>query len=285
MSKKKILVTWGAGFIGSHLCETLVKNRNLEIYSLDNYFTGSVKNHVKGVKYYEGNTSDIKKHIKHDIDLIYHLGEYSRVEQSFSDIEKVWEFNKEGIFSVLEFCREKKAKIVYAGSSTKFGDGGLGSSQSPYAWSKATNTELVVNYGRWFKIDYAITYFYNVYGPMEIATGKYATLIALFLQKKKLNLPLTVVSPGTQRRNFTHVDDIINGLVLVGEKGYGDDFGIGNKKSYSILEIAKMFNSPIEIIPARNGNRMVSEVVTKKTEDLGWLPFKSIEDYIESNKE
>ena len=285
MSKKKILVTGGAGFIGSHLCETLVKNRNLEIYSLDNYFTGSVKNHVKGVKYYEGNTSDIKKHIKHDIDLIYHLGEYSRVEQSFSDIEKVWEFNKEGIFSVLEFCREKKAKIVYAGSSTKFGDGGLGSSQSPYAWSKATNTELVVNYGRWFKIDYAITYFYNVYGPREIATGKYATLIALFLQKKKLNLPLTVVSPGTQRRNFTHVDDIINGLVLVGEKGYGDDFGIGNKKSYSILEIAKMFNSPIEIIPARNGNRMVSEVVTKKTEDLGWLPFKSIEDYIESNKE
>ena len=232
MSKKKILVTGGAGFIGSHLCETLVKNRNLEIYSLDNYFTGSVKNHVKGVKYYEGNTSDIKKHIKHDIDLIYHLGEYSRVEQSFSDIEKVWEFNKEGIFSVLEFCREKKAKIVYAGSSTKFGDGGLGSSQSPYAWSKATNTELVVNYGRWFKIDYAITYFYNVYGPREIATGKYATLIALFLQKKKLNLPLTVVSPGTQRRNFTHVDDIINGLVLVGEKGYGDDFGIGNKKSY-----------------------------------------------------
>ena len=186
---------------------------------------------------------------------------------------------------MLEFCREKKAKIVYAGSSTKFGDGGLGSSQSPYAWSKATNTELVVNYGRWFKIDYAITYFYNVYGPREIATGKYATLIALFLQKKKLNLPLTVVSPGTQRRNFTHVDDIINGLVLVGEKGYGDDFGIGNKKSYSILEIAKMFNSPIEIIPARNGNRMVSEVVTKKTEDLGWLPFKSIEDYIESNKE
>ena len=279
------MVTGGAGFIGSHLCETLVKNRNLEIYSLDNYFTGSVKNHVKGVKYYEGNTSDIKKHIKHDIDLIYHLGEYSRVEQSFSDIEKVWEFNKEGIFSVLEFCREKKAKIVYAGSSTKFGDGGLGSSQSPYAWSKATNTELVVNYGRWFKIDYAITYFYKVYGPREIATGKYATLIALFLQKKKLNLPLTVVSPGTQRRNFTHVDDIINGLVLVGEKGYGDDFGIGNKKSYSILEIAKMFNSPIEIIPARNGNRMVSEVVTKKTEDLGWLPFKSIEDYIESNKE
>jgi len=214
---KTILVTGGAGFVGSHLCETLAANPYHKVYSLDNYFTGSKDNHVAGVTYIEGATADIDSLISFIPDTIYHLGEYSRVEQSFEDIEKVWQYNKDGIFAVLQFCRKTGAKIIYAGSSTKFGDGGLGRSQSPYAWSKATNTELVKNYGAWYNIPYAIVYFYNVYGPREIATGKYATLIALFKEKVKNNQSLTVVSPGTQKRNFTHVEDIINGLILVGE--------------------------------------------------------------------
>ena len=168
---KIILVTGGAGFVGSHLCETLAANPNHKVYSLDNYFTGSKNNHVPGVTYIEGCTADIDSLISFTPDTIYHLGEYSRVEQSFEDIEKVWQYNKDGIFAVLQFCRKTSAKIIYAGSSTKFGDGGLGRSQSPYAWSKATNTELVKNYGAWYNIPYAIVYFYNVYGPREIATG------------------------------------------------------------------------------------------------------------------
>jgi UDP-glucose 4-epimerase len=216
--------------------------------------------------------------------MVYHLGEYSRVEQSFDDIEKVWEYNKDGIFAVLEFVRKAGCKILYAGSSTKFGDGGLGRSASPYAWTKATNTELVMNYGTWFNVPYAITYFYNVYGPREIQTGKYATLIALFKEKMKNKETLTIVSPGTQKRNFTHIDDIIDGLVLVGEEGYGDEFGIGSGEAFSILEVAQMYGGKIEMLPERKGNRMTADVVSAKTEALGWSPKRKLADYIEELK-
>jgi len=278
--KKKILVTGGAGFVGSHLCERLAQNPNYEVYSLDNYFTGSTDNHVPNVTYIEGDTSDIATLIPFAPDMVYHLGEYSRVEQSFDDIEKVWKYNKDGIFAVLEFVRKAGCKILYAGSSTKFGDGGLGRSASPYAWTKATNTELVMNYGTWFNVPYAITYFYNVYGPREIQTGKYATLIALFIEKMKNEENLTIVSPGTQKRNFTHIDDIIDGLVLVGENGYGDEFGIGSPDAYSIKEIAQMFGGEIQMLPERAGNRMTADVISSKTESLGWKPKRNIKEYI-----
>jgi UDP-glucose 4-epimerase len=277
----KVLVTGGAGFIGSHLCEKLSQDGH-EVFSLDDYSTGTKKNHVDNVTYITGETKNIEKLVSITPDIIYHLGEYSRVEQSFDDIEKVWNSNKNGIFSVLQFCRKTKAKIVYAGSSTKFGDGGLNRSQSPYAWTKSSNTELVERYGEWFNISYAIVYFYNVYGDREISTGKYATLIALFKTKMQNGEPLTVVSPGTQKRNFTHIDDIIDGLVLVGEKGYGDEFGIGCPESYTVLEIARMFGGEIQMLPERKGNRMTADMVISKTEVLGWSAKRSIRDYIEA---
>lgn len=284
MKIKNILVTGGAGFVGSHLCEKLAQDINNHVVSLDNYFTGSLDNHVEGVTYITGSTKDITKLIDFTPDYIYHLGEYSRVEQSFDDIQQVWEYNKDGTFAVLEFCRATGAKLIYAGSSTKFGDGGLGRSQSPYAWTKASNTELVINYGNWFNLPYAITYFYNVYGKREIATGKYATLIALFKQKIINGEPLTIVSPGTQKRNFTHIEDIINGLIIVGENGYGDEFGLGSTESYSILEIAEMFGGEIEMLPERKGNRMTADVMIAKSEQLGWRATHTIKDYIEDFK-
>ena len=282
--KKKILITGGAGFVGSHLCERLAQDENNDVYSLDNYFTGSEANHVANVTYIKGSTKDIASLITFNPDMVYHLGEYSRVEQSFDDIEKVWEYNKDGIFAVLEFVRKAGCKILYAGSSTKFGDGGLGRSASPYAWTKASNTELVENYGAWYNVPYAITYFYNVYGPREIQTGKYATLIALFKEKMKNGEPLTIVSPGTQKRNFTHIDDIIDGLILVGENGYGDEFGIGSEEAFSIVEVAQMYGGEIEMLPERRGNRMTAEVISDKTKALGWMPKRKLADYIEQSK-
>ncbi|AJC49331.1 NAD-dependent epimerase/dehydratase family protein [Allofrancisella guangzhouensis] len=279
---KKILVTGGAGFIGSHLCERLSKNKNYQVFSLDNYFTGSEENHVKGVVYIKGSTVDIDRLITIVPDIIYHLGEYSRVEQSFDDIEKVVEFNKIGTIKVLEFVRKTRAKLIYAGSSTKFGDGGSNANASPYAWSKSSNTQLVKNYCEWFGIDYAITYFYNVYGPREIKQGKYATLIALFEEKIKNAQPLTVVSPGTQKRNFTHIEDTVEALLLIGEKGQGDEYGIGNPKSYSVLEVAKMFGGEIMMIPERRGNRITAEVISDKTIKLGWKPKKCLSEYVSS---
>jgi len=197
-------------------------------------------------------------------------------------MQKVWSFNKIGTFSVLEFVRKAGCKIVYAGSSTKFGDGGLGRSASPYAWTKASNTELVINYSNWFNVPFAITYFYNVYGRREIKSGKYATLIALFKEKMRMKEPLTIVNPGSQKRNFTHVDDIIDALVLIGENGYGDEFGIGSNEAFSILEVAEKFGGKIEFLPERRGNRMNAEVVTDKTKELGWKAQKHLSDYIES---
>ena len=280
----KILVTGGAGFVGSNLCEALAQKPNNEVYSLDNYFTGSRENHVEGVTYIEGSTEHIFELIDFVPDLVYHLGEYSRVEQSFDDIDKVLLFNKIGTLKVLEFCRKHRCKLVYAGSSTKFGDGGLGKDQSPYAWSKSSNTELIINYGNWYNLEYAIVYFYNVYGKGEISTGKYATLIALFTEQMKKGEPLTVVSPGTQQRNFTHIDDIVSGLLIVGEKGSGDGYGIGSPETYTVLQIAQFFGGEIQMLPERKGNRMTAEVVTQKTEALGWKATRHIEDFIKEMK-
>lgn len=279
----KILVTGGAGFVGSNLCEALAKDPRNEVYSLDNYFTGSRDNHVEGVTYIEGSTEYIFELVDFTPDRVFHLGEYSRVEQSFEDIDKVLLFNKVGTSKVLEFCRRRGCRLIYAGSSTKFGEGGIGKDQSPYAWSKSSNTDLIKDYGTWYGLDYAIVYFYNVYGKREIKSGKYATLIALFAERKRQGLPLTVVAPGTQQRNFTHVDDIVEGLLLVGEKGKGDEYGIGSPETYTVMEIAEMFGGEIQMLPERKGNRMWAEVITEKTEALGWKAKRHIKDWIMNN--
>lgn len=281
MRIKTILVTGGAGFIGCHLCAQLSKDASNRVVSLDNYSTGSEDNHVPNVEYIKGDTKDIDSLVIFSPDIIFHLGEYSRVEQSFDDFETVWDYNKIGTFEVLQFCRKHACKVVYAGSSTKFGDGGLGRTQSPYGWTKASNTELVENFGNWFSVPYAIVYFYNAYGPREIRTGKYATLIALFAEKMRKGEPLTVVSPGEQKRNFTHVNDIIRALIMVGEQGYGDEFGIGSPEAYSVLDIAKMFGGHINMLPERRGNRMRADIITEKTKALGWSAQLSVADWIE----
>jgi UDP-glucose 4-epimerase len=285
MEKEKLaLVTGGAGFVGSHLCERLVKE-GYKVISLDNYFTGSPDNHVEGVAYRTGHTKDISEHITETPDIVFHLGEYARVEQSFADIESVLDFNVIGTLAVLEFIREKKSKIVYAGSSTKFADGGIGKDQSPYAWTKASNTNLVQRYGDWYGINYAITYFYNVYGPRERGDVETGTLIGIFLSKYQVGDKLSVRNPGTQKRNFTHVLDIVEGLFMVGEKGEGDEYGLGNPKAYTILEVAQLFGGEIEMLEERPGNRMTSEVdIRRATLELGWSPKYQLADYIREVK-
>tara|TARA_B100001989_G_scaffold250544_2_gene227874 strand:+ start:899 stop:1756 length:858 start_codon:yes stop_codon:yes gene_type:complete len=284
MSEKLAVVTGGAGFIGSHLCERLVKD-GYRVISLDNYFTGSKDNHVDGVDYREGHTKDIAKHISESPDIIFHLGEYARVEQSFDDIKMVLDSNVIGTIAVLEFVRDCGAKLLYAGSSTKFADGGIGKDQSPYAWTKASNTNLVQRYADWYGISYAITYFYNVYGERERGDIETGTLIGIFKRKYQQGEKLSVRLPGTQKRNFTHVDDIVDGLVLVGERGEGDEYGLGNPESFSILEVAELFGGEIEMLEERPGNRMSSEVDIKRaTLELGWSPKKSLRDYIQNIK-
>lgn len=279
----KILITGGAGFVGSHLCERLAQNPINEVVSLDNYFTGSEDNEVEGVRYIFGSTEDINsiESLNGSFDYIYHLGEYSRVEQSFDDMELVWNYNKVGTYEVLKFAKKTGAKLIYAGSSTKFAHVDV---VSPYQWSKASNTEFVKQYCEWNNIEYAITYFYNVFGPREIASGKYATLIAKFREAMKSNQPLTVVEPGVQTRNFTHVDDIVDALILIGEHGKGDEYGIGSDLDYEILSVAEMFGGPIEMLPPRPGNRLSAPVIDQRTRELGWKPKRLLRDWIDHLK-
>ena len=279
--KQTALVTGGAGMVGSQLIELLLPK--YRVVSLDNYFIGKKENHIAGAEYVEGHTKDIETLLgKEHPAIIFHLGEYSRVEQSFNDIELVWQSNVAGTFRVLEYWRARKCKLVYAGSSTKFADGGLGRHQSPYAWMKASNTELVGNYGNWFGLPYAITYFYNAYGPRELSEGPYASVMGLFKTQYFAGEAITVVAPGTQKRNFTHVEDLARGLLAVGEAGHGDEYGLGSHESYSVLDIAKMFTDNITMLPERQGNRMTSIVDTSRAEkEFGWKTEHTVRDYIE----
>lgn len=283
--QKTAIVTGGAGLIGSYLISGLLE-KGYRVVSLDNYFIGAKDNHVAGAEYVEGHTKDIEKLLGHeDPSIIFHLGEYSRVEQSFDDLELVWQSNVVGTHYVFEYWRKRGCKIVYAGSSTKFSDGGMGRDQSPYAWMKASNTELVRNYSNWFGIPYATTYFYNAYGKQELAEGLYASVIGRFKTQYKKGEPITVVSPGTQKRNFTFAGDIARGLIDVGERGNGDNYGLGSPESYTVLEIAQMFTDNIVMLPERKGNRMDSIVDTSRVEqEFGWKPQMTVKEYIDSIK-
>ncbi len=280
--QKLVVVTGGAGFVGSHLCERL-RILGHRVISLDDYSTGLVANHVLGVEYRTGSTAAIAALVTETPDLVYHLGEYARTEQSFVDVGKVLASNQTGTAAVLEFVRTTGAKLVYAGSSTKFADAGIGRDQSPYAWTKATNTDLVQRYADWYGIRYAITYFYNVYGPRERSDAGTGTLIAIFAERRRQGLPLLVRQPGTQKRNFTHVHDIVDGLVLVGERGEGDEYGLGHPDAYSVLEVAELFGGPVEYLAERPGNRMSSSVdIHRASLELGWKAHRDLPSYIKS---
>ncbi len=281
--KKIALVTGGAGFIGSHLCERLI-NEGYRVISLDNYFAGSEANHIPGVEYRKGHTKDIARLITEVPDIIYHLGEYSRVAKSLEEPEVAFDLNITGTFAVLEFWRKCGCKLVYAGSSTKHvgerEDGVTGRDLAPYTWMKASNTELVVNYGRWYEIPYAIVYFYNVYGPRERTIAEYGTVIETWRQATLRGEALQVRAPGTQERAFTHVLDTVEGIILVGEKGEGDNFGIGTDEVFSLLQVAEMFGGKIEMLPQTKTTRSSAAVDSEKTRALGWVPQYHLPEYI-----
>lgn len=279
--KRQILVTGGAGHVGSHVIEQLVKDPHNQVISLDNYFTGKKDNHIRGAEYRYGHTKDIEALIPETPDIIYHLGEYARIAPSFKDVPLVYDMNIVGTFSVLEFCRKREIKkLVYAASSTKFAIEGNGRHQNPYSFSKATNVDLVKNYGQWYGVPYAICYFYNVFGPRETGVGKYATLIAKFQQQYLEGTPFTIVKPGTQRRNFTYVGDLARGIILVGVKGSGDGYALNNTKGFSIEQIAEAFGGPVKYIDGYPGRTETADNPTKARDELGWDTTVDVLDYI-----
>lgn len=280
MKQKTILVTGGAGHVGSHVIEALVADTRNRVISLDNYFNGYAENHIPGAEYREGHTKDIARLVSESPDVVYHLGEYARIAPSFDDVKLVFDMNMVGTFSVAEFCRERRVKkLVYAASSTRFAIEGDGRHQNPYSFTKASNVDLINDYGRWYQLPYAICYFYNAFGPRERGDGKYATVIARFEQQYLRGEPLTVVRPGTQKRAFTYVKDLARGIILTAKHGKGDRYALGQTKSYTITQIAKAFGGPIKYVDGYPG-REAARNPAKARRELGWKPTVDVMDYI-----
>ena len=285
---KTALFTGGAGFVGAHLIKRLVQE-GYSVVSLDNYFSGSKENHSEGVEYREGHTKDIEKHVPETFDYIFHLGEYGRVAKSLEEPDLVWDLNLKGTQGVLEFWRKRGGRLIYAGSSTKFAgtrdDGVEGRDLSPYTWAKAANSELVVNYSRWYGLSYAIAYFYNVYGPGERAgVDNYGTVIETFRQQHVRGEALTVSAPGTQTRAFTHVEDTVDGLVRIAQSTAQDEFGICSNDVYSLLDVARMFGGEVVMRPQTKSTRSTGAIDTEKLEALGWMQRHTLKEYFESQK-
>lgn len=282
---KKILVTGGAGFVGTNLIEELVKDNNNIVTSLDCYFTGKKENHIEGVNYIEGYTWNIEKIFdKNQFDIIYHFGEYSRIVHSFDDINFVSESILRGTPKVFEFAKKCNAKVIYSASSSKFGNKGKDENLSPYAWMKSKMVELLKNYNIWFGLQYEISYFFNVYGPKQIYEGNYATVVAIFEKQYKKNEKLTVVKPGTQSRDFTHVSDIVSGLIAIENKNLNHEWHLRSGKNTTIIELAEMFGE-WELISERRGERFTSLEFESDTNSLlKWEPIYRLSEWVQKIK-
>ena len=286
---KKILVTGGAGFIGSNLIKYLMSTySDLEIHVIDNFFTGKKSNMVNGVTYHSNPTWEIDKVFSESesFDTVFHFGEYSRIVKSFDDVEYVNRTNLYGTSKVLEMCRKWNAKLIYSASSSKFGNKGKDENLSPYSWAKSKMVELIKNYNDWFNLQYEICYFFNVYGPGQITSGDYATVIGIFERQHCNNEPMTVVSPGTQTRDFTHVYDIIRGVVKTVDMNMNKEWHLRSGKNVSIIEVANMYEKgKWHLIPERKGERFTSEEFPSDTNEiLDWKAEHSLEEWIEMVK-
>ena len=261
--KNLIIVTGGAGFVGSNLIKSLLKKTNKKIISLDNYSSGNKKNHIKDtrVKYIKAETIDISKHLKNSknqIHSIFHFGEFARIYQSFKKFDECFKSNSIGSNAVFKFCLDNNIKLIYSATSASLGNKGNDKNLSPYAFTKSKNLELLENLRKWFNFKFEVIYFYNVYGPGQIKVGDMATVVGIFEDQYKKNKPLTIVKPGTQTRRFTHIDDTINTCIEAWKINKCQHYSISHKKSYSIQDLAKMFKTKITYLKPRSGERYAS---------------------------
>jgi UDP-glucose 4-epimerase len=261
--KNLIIVTGGAGFVGSRLIKSLLKKSNKKIISLDNYSSGNKRNHIvdKRVKYLKGETIDISKHLenlKKQIHSVFHFGEFARIYQSFKKFEECFKSNSLGSNAVFKFCLDHNIKLIYSATSASLGNKGNDKNLSPYAFTKSKNLELLENFRKWFNFKFEVIYFYNVYGPGQIKQGDMATVVGIFEDQYEKNKPLTIVRPGTQTRRFTHIDDTVNICIEAWKKNKCFHYSISHKKAYSIKDLAKMFRTKTIYLKPRLGERYAS---------------------------
>ena len=282
MKKNIIVITGGAGFVGSNLIAFLIKKTNFRLFSLDNYSSGSKKNHIKNsrIKYIKGNTkniSNILKSNKKKIHTLFHFGEFSRIYQSFLKMDECIDSNAVGSQAVFNFCLTNKINLIYSATSASLGNKGNDKNLSPYAFTKSKNLEFLENLKKWFKMKFEIIYFYNVYGPRQIETGDMATVIGIFENNFKNRKPLPVVKPGTQTRRFTHIFDTVESCYFAWKNKKCRHYSISNRKSYSIYEVAKLFKTRIKLLPKRKGERYASALTNMNLSNKVYKMFGKIE--------
>ena len=280
--KKIIVITGGAGFVGSNLISLLMKKTKFNFISIDNYSSGKIKNHIVNnrIKYIKADTKDIAivlNKYKKKIFSLFHFGEFSRIYQSFLKMNDCINSNTIGTNAVYNFCLKNKIKLIYSATSASIGNNGRDMNLSPYAFTKAKNLEMLENLKKWYGFKFEIIYFYNVYGPNQISTGDMATVIGIFENQFKKGIPLTVVRPGTQSRRFTHIDDTVNVCYLAWKNNKCRHYSISNKKSYTILEVAKMFNTKIKFLAKRKGERYASSLTNMNLSNKVYKKFGKIE--------
>ena len=264
--KNILVVTGGAGFVGSNLIQELVKIKKYKILSLDNYSSGKRQNHIKSsrVKYFKGDTKNISiilKKYKDKIHTIFHFGEFARIFQSFKKFKECFDSNIIGTTELFKFTLENKIKLIYSATSASLGKNGKDMNLSPYAFTKAKNLELLENLKKWFNLNCQIIYFYNVYGPRQICKGDMATVVGIFEDHFKNKKPLPVVKPGTQTRKFTHILDTVNACLVVWKKNNNAHYSVASSQSFSINQLAKMFNYRTRYLPKREGERFSSALI------------------------
>ena len=287
--KNIIVITGGAGFVGSNLIDLFLRKTKHKIISYDNYSTGSKKNHHynKRVIYLNANTVNISKVLnkkKKSIKTIFHFGEFARIYQSFLKTNECIESNSIGTHAVIKFCMENKIKLIYSATSASLGNNGEDKNLSPYAFTKSKNLELLNNLKKWFNFKFEIIYFYNVYGPRQISKGSMATVIGIFEDCYKNKKPLTVVKPGNQSRRFTHIVDTVEVCYDAWKNNKNRHYSISNKKSYSILDVARLFKAKIKLLPPRKGERFASALTNMNLSNKVYKKFGKIKlsDYINS---
>ena len=285
--KNTIVVTGGAGFVGSNLIKLLLKKTKYKIISLDNYSSGSKKNHLKNnrLKYINSDTKNIFNILKNPkrINSIFHFGEFARIYQSFKQMSKCLDSNSIGTNAIFNYCLQNKIKLIYSATSASLGNKGKDKNLSPYAFTKSKNLELLENLKHWFNFKFEIIYFYNVYGPNQISKGNMATVIGIFEECFKKSKPLPIVKPGNQTRRFTHIDDTVEICYQAWKKNLCRHYSISHKKSYSIIEVAKMFTKKIKFLPKRSGERYASALTNMHLSNKVYKHFgkKNLKEYIE----